>query len=326
MDQPHHQSFGQWPKPRTKSEFAAFIATTYFIPGITGRARCLQDCALKPDMHCNHKHENPPTSLRTIQRQRSASNFNTWEIDGPTQQLFVRQQSFFTWTQTPSYLTKQPQEDHVEKGSMVKGSCNHSISSASLRTVITESPTRSYCSVVTSTSQPEYCDPLKQLRVACSRPFPSVRDRWSEYRNHANGCSRRCALQEELLSIGSLLKKQRQRVRLHESPGRNSSTLASLDSRPPFPTRSNSSMSCLCDERKHKVSTITNTPKPRQSADADGMKSNVPTRTLSTRSFGQHENERRCSVSNSYIDRPPLVVTIHNPHLHRKQLAGAPSA
>lgn len=93
-------------KPR--SAFAKIIAQTYFIPGITGRARCLQDHNEPETANSCHDHnENSTVQSRTIDRLRPNTNPSAWEIERHHQTLVRDEPPIVMWLESPSFLRKK---------------------------------------------------------------------------------------------------------------------------------------------------------------------------------------------------------------------------
>lgn len=285
-------------KGRQRSEFSIIIAATYFIPGVTGRARCLQGCAPKPKVSLANRGiaktpRLPPTTGRPGKRGPfPESPSNSWDVERRSTRSLRTMTSTAIWAETASFLRlDKEQEQHGDvsnqalvactvnpKGGSQGGQsdcCNHSFStpttiwsdfySASAKTTgvgISNQPENKHINHVENES----------------KSMTAVIDKWKQYKCEDLSAERRLALNEELCSIQSLLARQRVRVLTH-----------ALASSTRQGTRNKNAMiSYMCRANS--------------------------TRTLCKQSFQNDEKDRLCRSSRnlddfSSIDLPPLTVT-----------------
>ena len=318
-------------KPR--SAFAAIIAETYFIPGITGRARCLRDNDL-PELAtslCDHE---DTTTLRpmTAVGQFPESNPNSWEIEGRSQRSRIREKEpIAVWAETASFL-RQANVRGTEALMMQKTASSRSV--ATLKTVASDSLSHSEGTRQTLHSWIPHND---DNSVACSsdsdswndlfhaRPFALIRERWGEYQQHPKGSKRTSLLHEQVDSIKKLLTQQRARVVSHDSLQGHGLISAATGARSADLVRAASSRSCHRHGKKSRGRLSPHSSQLGQIPELTGIRPTLPARALSARACLQHEGSRqRRRPENFPDDLPPLVVSFHLPQ--RKRATRPPSA
>ncbi|KAI2500790.1 hypothetical protein MHU86_13647 [Fragilaria crotonensis] len=308
------------PEGKSRSAFAAIIAETYFIPGITGRARCLQDPA-GPEM------ANTFISIGCYPEQER--NSSAWEIERLSPRSPRRERSMVVWAETASFL--RPLDERGPKSTRMKSqfipskaprrvdvSDSRGLSDSSSRSpTVSDDDDSSEDSNSASVSR-------EQAPVASNqgRLFTSLQKRWLEYQHDSHSSSRRSLLHEELESIQSLLTKQRARLASYDSLQGNGMVSKASGDRPAAPVRSSSSRSCRQHERTPRVRVTSLNSLLGPIPEVAGVRPTIPARTLSTWSCRVHESKRRHRIS--YSQLPPLVVSINAPQ--RKRVTLPPSA
>ena len=241
-------------KPR--SGFAAIIAETYFIPGITGRARCLQDhCAPETVNTCMDSSVQPTASVGHY--PESEPNASTWEIERLSRRRPHRGHSSVVWAKTTSFL-RQPNERRIESRQNQHSRSKTSQGIDVLDSLsLSNSPSRSQIVEDDDRSEYDHGDDksVEHAPVASKqgRLFTSVQDRWLKYQHDSHSSSRRSLLHEELESIQSLLTKQRVRLASYDTLQGNGMESKTSRERPAVPVRSSSTRSCRHHERKTRV-------------------------------------------------------------------------
>ena len=93
-------------KPR--SAFAKIIAETYFIPGITGRAMCLQDHH-EPNRasSCIDHAKDSPLQSRSIDGLCPEPNPSAWDIERHHERRMRKEHQIVSWVESPSFLMQR---------------------------------------------------------------------------------------------------------------------------------------------------------------------------------------------------------------------------
>ena len=308
------------PHAKSRSTFAAIIAETYFIPGITGRARCLQDhdppgMATTSFRGCGVKTSLPPTVC--VSEHYPAPNPSTWEIEGQFQDsLNHKGKAMIVWAETPRFLRQGTENQNKDTRTQnASTSTERTAASDSLshsddtkQKVLSRTMRNDDSSEGTSSSSGSKAN-------SSSASFASLRERWWENQQNPIGSKRTSLLHEELESIQFLLSKQRVRLDSHASLQVNGLASEALSTRPAGPIRAASSRSCRQHEKKLRVR-LTSHSSLGPIPEIAGIRP-----TLRQYEAGR---QRRAADDRHATDRPPLVVSIKVPR--RIRTTRAPSA
>jgi hypothetical protein len=228
---------------RQRSEFSNFIAATYFIPGITGRARCLQGCEPNALITCcdivKVPRLPPPASPARERGQCPEPPPNAWEVERRSRRSSGPATPKAVWAETASFLrldeereskggvsqetfattytTKRKNNSHVRQSDC----CDNSLSTPS--TILSDfynvsARTSSVCN--SNQSENKRASRLHHNQVGESELISAVRDKWKQYECEERSSDRRSTLNEELGSIQALLARQRARTSTHRLTAR----------------------------------------------------------------------------------------------------------
>ena len=329
-------------KPR--SAFAAIIAETYFIPGITGRARCLQDYdpPERATSFCDHDDNDNNKSLRNMTRsgQYPEPNPISWEIEGRCQRLIRKELAIVAWAEPASFVL-QPHE-RVSKAPVMLKVRNGSTSTP--KTLASDSFSHSEGTMQTIQSRTTQRDDDSQRSLSESmrkkgashsplegRPNLTFQGKWLDDRPNDPHVSTETRLSRK--------KQSSMQPPFHDFFQEHEMVSKTKGSRPAGLVRSASSRSCRRhrehggrDRRSSPGSWwrgSTPTTAEQSTAVTTGTKcpatsssSALPSRIIITRSGTQscggrsRDGNKRCGEISTRLDgfdkgRPPLVVSFH---------------
>lgn len=234
-----------------KSEFSIIIAATYFIPGITGRARCLQGCAPKPNpsLPCcgiakTPRRLLPPANPRSRPYPSKRgwcpeSPCNSWDVEHRSMKsLHTVTSSKVVWAETASFLRLDWERESNVGNQTIVATCTKAVKSSQVHHMRQSDICNHSLSTPTTVRSDFYSVSARTTGVCTlnqsenkqgailhhdhnyvedeSKIMSDVRDKWTQYKCEERSSDRRSTLNDELSSIEALLARQRARIATHE--------------------------------------------------------------------------------------------------------------